>query len=79
MNPLRCPHCHLLHVDHINMDDTSTPQHGDYSLCIQCGRFSVFDFNEGGLRLPTETEANAIRRNPEARRYRAAWRDIRHH
>jgi len=56
----KCPHCHYVFnaaegIDRKNIDET--PKDGDYSLCINCGRYSIFASNtHDGLRPLTEAE-----------------------
>jgi len=72
-----CPHCSAEH------DRATKPFNepgslpgslgpGDFSLCFNCGQWSVLDRNDM-LRRPTSTEARRIKHDPRCTRIRAAW------
>lgn len=69
----RCPSCGK-ELDRATspFDEALVPRAGDFSLCIGCGGFMVFD---RGLivRKPTPEEAVELEISSEARRIIAAW------
>lgn len=59
--PTRCPYCSYKMDASTGVFDGKghSPQPGDYSLCLNCGKVAIF--TEGmGIRLPTEKEALEI-------------------
>jgi hypothetical protein len=51
---------------HANPSIPAVPHDGDFSLCLYCGVWSVFD--AGILRAPDEGERNMIRTSTECQR-----------
>lgn len=41
-------------------NNTPNPRPGDYTICLCCGVILVFTNSEGGIRLPTPDEKEAI-------------------
>jgi len=74
-----CPHCGARHdAATAVMDKGSTadprPGNGDATLCINCGRFSVFDSSaNGGLRKPRRKETRQLESDNKARTTSLAW------
>lgn len=78
-----CPFCGVQH------DETSTvyegpgsrpagPADGDFTMCIRCGEWAVFDLKAPGrLRKPNEDEYTTIGTNKKFQRARLAWTKIR--
>lgn len=63
--PCICPHCGIEHelASEIFGEQKRKPTGGSVSLCIRCGKASVFDSNLQ-LRLPTAEEAALIAVDP---------------
>jgi hypothetical protein len=70
-----CPHCGKRLDQHDDLKG-SYPKHGDVSLCIECGRLSIFDAHEKCLRMPSTPELREFEQDPEVQRYQAAWRHV---
>jgi hypothetical protein len=71
---LTCPHCGKLNDMHDNLTDpAATPAHDDVSLCIGCGRLSLFDLEANRLRVPTPRELASLISDDEVRRAMRAW------
>lgn len=71
----RCPFCGAEHdvASDIN-NEGKTPTPGDFSLCIGCGEWSVFDpFWKGNLRKPKFDEYQEIITDKDAVAARWAW------
>jgi len=70
-----CPFCQKWCTDAESFDDpTARPVDGDYSICIGCGEWGVFEGSAaGGLRKPTDAEYGEIVATPEMTRMRHAW------
>lgn len=65
MTPLpcrRCGHSNEAHT-HANASIPAVPHDGDFSLCLYCGEWSVFE--RGALREPTSAEQKIIRDDPQ--------------
>jgi len=61
---------------HRRGDAEPVPKNGDFSICVYCGRFSIFDKGTiGGLRKPTPAEIDDLDRDPIAKVTRRAWLD----
>ncbi|SCK49464.1 hypothetical protein VAR608DRAFT_4927 [Variovorax sp. HW608] len=70
-----CPYCARRHQFASNATDGPRPKDGDYSLCIGCGHFGIFDHAApDGIRRTTAGEAAEISMNPDASRVQLAWR-----
>lgn len=73
--PNCCPYCGREHDLATNTTSGTRPKDGDYSLCIQCGHFGIFDRKaQGGVRRATAAEAVCIAASPEASKVQLAWR-----
>lgn len=72
--PTTCPWCNTRHpaASNVDKDFHHAPKPGHVTLCIDCGRWSVFR-KDGSLRKPTPNELRAYTDNPEMRRVWAAW------
>lgn len=70
-----CPFCGKLCDRHEGVDDpTAAPADDDFSLCIGCGEWGVFQASApGGLRKPTDDEYVELVAAPEMARMRRAW------
>jgi hypothetical protein len=77
-----CPHCgtHLDAATSVNgSPEEDKPKDGDFSMCIECGGFSIFEKTApGGIRLPTEAETAALNRSGMIYQLVKVWRSIRH-
>lgn len=70
----RCPHCNRKHELATCVDADATPKDGDFSLCIKCGEWAIFDHKSPGhLRSPTVDEYLHIGQSETMRKTRAAW------
>lgn len=57
--PLLCPHCGASLDEHMHARPVpAVMKQGDYSLCLYCVQWAVYDM--GGLRAPTPGEAREI-------------------
>jgi len=69
----KCPWCkHEMDMSHQLAGEHNRPQGGDGTLCIECGRISVF-LGTSELRRPTYEEYIAIALLPEMLLAKAAW------
>jgi len=58
--------------------ESSMPNNGDISMCIQCGEFAIFDNNiVDGTRKPTPTENDMIRTSKVLMMLKVAWLGMR--
>jgi ornithine cyclodeaminase/alanine dehydrogenase-like protein (mu-crystallin family) len=72
VTPTTCPHCGKRNDCATNTDDGHrAPCDGDFTLCIGCGHFAVFE--AGALRRSTPLEAARIAAHPGAARLKFAW------
>jgi len=70
----RCPHCLKTHDRASCLDNDATPKDGDFTLCVQCGEWAIFDRKAPGrLRVPTVDEYMHIGQSDLMRKARAAW------
>jgi len=70
-----CSRCGMKLDGATNVSGQGAPDDGDYSFCIYCGNWSIF---EGGmLRPPTSGEAMAIAADPKLLSVEYAWRALR--
>lgn len=70
-----CPHCKKVQnlASNVAGGQTEGPQDGDYSFCVACQGWGVFDkAQEGGLRIPSPEETQEISQSPVFRRIEAA-------
>ncbi|MDX0230335.1 hypothetical protein GOC14_07205 [Sinorhizobium meliloti] len=67
----KCPHCGYKFEETTCVSGKSAPHDGDFSFCIKCGEWSIFD--EGGVRVPTIDEYMVIGTSDKTRRVREAW------
>jgi hypothetical protein len=70
-----CPHCAEELTCATNADDeAAAPNNGDFTICIRCGEWGVFEeAAPGGLRKPSEGEYLEIGERPDLRQLRAAY------
>lgn len=71
LTPLTCPHCSTLINWHTPSEGDQPPTPGDYTMCWQCGNFSLFAEDGGGgpfLRFATAEEQAVIDKDPFAAR-----------
>jgi len=69
MTERACPFCGHKHDFHDNIfDSETTPQKGDYSICIECGEVLIFDDNKGHTRKPTEPELKEALQNNQVKK-----------
>lgn len=60
-----CPVCRAMHEAAANLTGDERPNGGDYSMCIMCGGWSVFDFSvRGNLRFMTDDETAVWQADP---------------
>jgi len=76
-----CAHCGYKHDAHGGMNaDTlevvnAKPGTGDFSFCVNCGRFCVYDFSvAGNLRKPNSEENIVIANDKACRFLEMKWR-----
>jgi hypothetical protein len=70
-----CPHCAARHERHVATTKTTHAANGDYSLCVKCGHWCVFDDRSpGGMRLPSLREQRWLEANPRAAAITQGWR-----
>lgn len=75
MSQTRCPHCAARHGRHVDLVTRTTHSNGDYSLCVHCGCWGVFDnHSPGGMRLPSLRERRWLEANPRAEQITTGWR-----
>lgn len=67
----KCPHCGYKFEATTCVSGKSAPKNGDFSFCIKCGEWSIFD--EGGVRVPTIDEYIVIGTTDKARQVREEW------
>jgi hypothetical protein len=69
----QCPHCGTRHTASTSPEDESAvPKSNDATMCIACGRFSIFD-DKLQLRIPTHEEMSALGTNHDLLRLHSAW------
>jgi hypothetical protein len=69
-----CRFCGAANDAAANPFGAERPGDGDFTMCLYCGEWSVFDgAAAGGTRKPTSAEYDEIAADPTARRMRAAW------
>jgi hypothetical protein len=73
----KCPYCGEWH-DAVAVMDDKQPRKirtGDFSFCIDCGEFAVFDHAADGLtRKPTVLETVEIVNDASMQTLKAAWK-----
>jgi hypothetical protein len=68
-----CPHCGMVHEVASNIQPSKgKPEAGDVTLCIECGRWGLFD-EALQLRKPTLDEMQGLARNVDLQRLHMAW------
>jgi hypothetical protein len=74
-----CPFCGACH-DAVTAAPSNTdryyPEDGDVSMCIDCGRFAIYD-SRLELRKPTRQEQRELDRDKRYRGMVTAWKTIR--
>lgn len=76
-HPTRCPYCRAVHEAATGVTGAVSPNDGDISMCIQCGRLSIFeDAAPHGTRKPTEHEFKQLLENDEIKLLLAAYKRI---
>jgi hypothetical protein len=76
---LTCPHCGKHNTEHSTVDGADIqPRHGDFTICLTCGEWSVF--GEGGLSLrkPRPSEALEIKESAYCQRVKKYWKEVTH-
>jgi hypothetical protein len=69
-----CPHCGYVSDCHTAVGKVpAVPHNGDFSFCIDCGQWGIFETN--GQRLPDARETADIANNPLCRKMHEAWQD----
>ena len=69
-----CPFCSRCNELASPASGELEPEDGDFTLCIGCGEWSVFDSRwSSGTRKPTFAEYQQIVANPMMSKARAAW------
>jgi hypothetical protein len=61
-NITTCPHCHVAHELASGLGHDHKPTQGSVSLCIRCGKASIFT-EDLQLRKPTANEKAALTTN----------------
>jgi len=70
-----CPYCGHDNEAHTCVGPIpAVPHDGDYSLCIACGFWGIFE--GGAIRRPDRIELVGILRNPECMRVMDVWVEI---
>jgi hypothetical protein len=71
-----CPHCRKpVHLAGDVNDEGVEPSAGDVSICIKCGKWSVF--TEGlQMRKPTKVEARELLKDEDVREANKRWRRL---
>jgi len=74
--PVRCPWCKTrLDAATDPFGDSAKPEAGDATLCIKCGKFSLF-LGASELRKPTHDEMQELMRSPEVMALWIIWRSV---
>lgn len=55
---LVCPVCHTELDAATNVEDDQAPKPGDVTICVYCA--TVMEFTEGGLRIMSQEELDAV-------------------
>ena len=58
---MKCPNCNYSLEAHTSIGDAAKPEHGDYSICINCTEYLKFDQD---LHLVKATDAE-VKKDPE--------------
>lgn len=67
-----CPFCNKRLDRAANIPgETAAPSPGDFALCFGCGEWHVY--TETDCRKPTTEEYEEIATNPDCRKVRSAW------
>lgn len=67
-----CPWCGKHNDRASSVEGEHTPSEGDFSPCIGCGEWSVFQADLS-QRKPTDAEFAVLAEDPHARRARKGW------
>lgn len=71
-----CPNCFRATSHATDPTGDNEPHHGDFSICMPCGEWMVFDLRRGQrntLRKPTPRERLEIESNPDCQLLRKRW------
>ncbi|WP_042776354.1 hypothetical protein [Sinorhizobium fredii] len=72
-----CPFCNRRLDAATAIEGDLPPRNGDFSLCIKCGEWSIFDARrEGGLRPPNHREYVELLKDDVAITMREIWLNV---
>jgi hypothetical protein len=72
-----CPHCQApVHLAGECGDTGSEPSEGDVTICIKCGKWSIFT-ESLQMRKPTGIEARELLKDEAVREANKRWRRLR--
>lgn len=72
----RCPFCTHAFEAATGVTGEAAPDNGDFTICIACGEWAVFDATAPGkLRKPSDGEYTKIAADPVMSRMHGIWKD----